>query len=347
MDIQQLIRPNIRSLTPYSCARNEFKGEAAIWLDANENQYNSPYNRYHDPLQEEVKAKIAGIKNISSDCIFLGNGSDEPVDLLFRAFCEPRIDNVVAIDPTYGMYRVAAGINDVGYRSVALDENFDFSARRLLRVTDVHTRLVFLCSPNNPTGNSLDPGEIVTLITEFPGLVVLDEAYIDFSAGLSFLPELKKFPNLVILQTFSKAWGSAGVRLGMAFASPEIVCVLNNIKYPYNISRLTQEYVAGLLDRASEVKEWAALLVKERERLAGKLRTLPVVRKVWPSDANFLLIRVTDAPELYHYLVARGIVVRDRHTVTLCSDCLRITVGTPEENDCLADALAGLNVMKR
>lgn len=340
MDIRQLIRPGIRDLKPYSCARNEFKGEASVWLDANENPYNGPYNRYPDPLQEKIKAKIARLKQVPENCIFLGNGSDEPIDLLFRAFCEPRLDNVAAIDPTYGMYRVAAGINDIEYRSVRLNEDFTFSSVRLLEAVDSHTRLVFLCSPNNPTGNSLDRDEIIRVIASFPGLVVVDEAYIDFSGCPGWLSRLEKFPNLVVLQTFSKAWGSAGVRLGMAFAAPPVIDVLNRIKYPYNINQLTQEYIGRMLDKAGKVKEWADVLKRERERLALALTAVPVVRKVWPSDANFLLIGVEDADSVYRILADRGIIVRNRNKEALCNGCLRITVGTREENDRLISILS-------
>ena len=240
MNLERLLRENIRSLQPYSSARDEFKGEASVYLDANENPYNAPFNRYPDPLQWEVKEQISKIKNIPSENIFLGNGSDEPIDLVYRAFCEPRVDNVVAIEPTYGMYKVCANINDVEYRKVLLDENFDFTAEKLLAATNLYTKVIWLCSPNNPTGNSLNGTEIIKILEQFEGIVVLDEAYIDFSKAGSFSQKLAQYPNLIILQTFSKAWGSAAIRLGMAFASIQIISVLNKIKYPYNINILTQ-----------------------------------------------------------------------------------------------------------
>ena len=265
MNLDKLLRNNIRSLQPYSCARDEFKGEASVYLDANENPYNAPFNRYPDPLQWEVKEQITRVKGVPAENIFLGNGSDEPIDLLFRAFCEPRIDNVVAIEPTYGMYKVSANINDVEYRKVILDENFQFSADKLLDATNLYTKIIWLCSPNNPTGNSLDRNEIIKLLTSFEGIVVLDEAYIDFAAEGSFSEMLSHYPNLVILQTFSKAWGSAAIRLGMAFASTEIIAVLNKIKYPYNINILTQKQALLALKNDAQVKQIIDYLKQKRE----------------------------------------------------------------------------------
>lgn len=340
--IEELTRANVRALVPYSCARDEYKGKAAtVFLDANENPYNAPYDRYPDPLQTELKAAIAQTKQgVGPENIFLGNGSDEAIDLLFRAFCEPRQDNVVAIEPTYGMYRVAAEINDVEYRSVLLDEGFRLNASRLLAAADGRTKLVFLCSPNNPNGNSLDRGEIMQVIDRFPGLVVLDEAYIDFSAQESFTKVLAGCPNLVVLQTFSKAWASAGVRLGMAFASAEVIGTFNKIKYPYNVNRLTQEYALELLRRRQDdVKGWVEILLRERGRLMDLFAKLPVVREIYPTDANFFLAKMTDAAAIYRYLVEAGIIVRNRSGVALCADCLRVTVGTPEEDDILLEAL--------
>lgn len=340
--IEELTRANVRALVPYSCARDEYKGKAAtVFLDANENPYNAPYDRYPDPLQTELKAVIAQVKQgVGPENIFLGNGSDEAIDLLFRAFCEPRQDNVVAIEPTYGMYRVAAEINDVEYRSVLLDEGFRLNASRLLAAADGRTKLVFLCSPNNPSGNSLDRGEIMQVIDRFPGLVVLDEAYIDFSAQESFTKVLAGCPNLVVLQTFSKAWASAGVRLGMAFASAEVIGTFNKIKYPYNVNRLTQEYALGLLRRRQDdVKGWVEILLRERGRVMDLFAKLPVVREIYPTDANFFLAKMTDAAAIYRYLVEAGIIVRNRSGVALCADCLRVTVGTPEEDDILLEAL--------
>jgi len=340
MNLEQLVRPNIWKLKPYSTARDEFTGEASVYLDANENPYNPSFNRYPDPLQHAVKEKIAALKNMEPQRIFLGNGSDEPIDLVYRVFCEPAADNAVAIDPTYGMYQVAAGINNVEYRKVLLNDRFDFSADELLRATDARTKLIFLCSPNNPTGNNLNRHEMLKTIGNFSGIVIVDEAYIDFSSQSSLLGELHRFPNLIVFQTFSKAWGSAGVRLGMAFAAPEIISVLNKVKYPYNVNRLTQDYALRMLDNAGNVNEWVKILLQERNRLQIQLAGLPCVEKIYPSDANFLLAKVADANDIYEYLVTKSVIVRNRNNVSLCGNCLRITVGTPSENDTLIEALS-------
>ncbi|MFL1683870.1 histidinol-phosphate transaminase [Coprobacter secundus] len=339
IDLNKLLRPNIRQLKPYSSARNEFKGEASVFLDANENPFNPPYNRYPDPLQWEVKEKIAQIKGVSPENILLGVGSDEPIDLLFRAFCRPGINNVVAIDPTYGMYKVCADINDVEYRPVVLNEDFDFSPDKLLDACDENTKLIFLCSPNNPTGNALSVTKIVEVLTRFSGIVIVDEAYIDFSSQPSFLKKLNEYPNLVVLQTFSKAWGSAGIRLGMAFASSEIISIFNKIKYPYNINKLTQEHALILLSHQDQVRLWVKELIDERNELARQLAAFSFINKIYPSDANFLLVKTNDAQRLYNYLVTKGIIVRNRSNITLCMGCIRITVGTSEENQILLDAL--------
>ena len=339
MDIERLLRRNIRDLQPYSSARDEFKGEASVYLDANENPYNAPYNRYPDPLQLEVKEQISKVKNVPAGNIFLGNGSDEPIDLLFRAFCEPRLDNVVAMEPTYGMYKVSAAINDVEYRKVLLDENFQLSADKLLSATNLYTKIIWLCSPNNPTGNSLNRVEIIKLLETFEGIVVLDEAYIDFASEKSFSDQLTVYPNLVILQTFSKAWGSAAIRLGMAFASSEIIHVLNKIKYPYNINILTQMHALNALKNADKVEAWVRILLAERALLIDELQKLTLVKHVYPTDANFVLVRVDNANSVYQYLVNKSIIVRNRNTVSLCNDCLRITVGTPEENKILLEEI--------
>jgi len=339
MNLDKLLRANIRSLQPYSCARDEFKGEASVYLDANENPYNAPYNRYPDPLQWEVKELITKVKNVPVENIFLGNGSDEPIDLLYRAFCEPRIDNVVAIEPTYGMYKVSAAINDIEYRKVLLDENFQFTADSLLAATNLYTKLIWLCSPNNPTGNSLDRKEIVKLLTSFEGIVVLDEAYIDFASEGSFSEFLSHYPNLVILQTFSKAWGSAAIRLGMAFASTEIIGILNKIKYPYNVNILTQKQALTALKNADQTKAWVKTLLAERTVLVQELQKSPLIQHIYPTDANFVLVKVPDANAVYHYLVDKSIIVRNRNTVSLCMGCVRITVGTPEENKTLLEEL--------
>jgi len=344
MDIQKLLRTNISKLQPYSCARDEFKGEASVYLDANENPYNAPFNRYPDPLQWKVKEQISKIKNIPVENIFLGNGSDEPIDLLFRAFCEPRIDNVVAIEPTYGMYKVCSGINDVEYRKVLLDDNFQFLADDLLLATNLYTKIIWLCSPNNPTGNCLNRTEIVSLLNAFEGIVVLDEAYIDFASENSFSEFLSLYPNLVILQTFSKAWGSAAIRLGMAFASVEIIAVLNKIKYPYNINILTQKQALQTIQDAGQVKKWVEILLAERTVLVNALQKLPIVEHIYPTDANFVLVKVSDANAIYNYLVNKSIIVRNRNTVSLCTGCLRITVGTPEENRILINELVNFEL---
>ena len=332
MGIEKLLRENIRQLLPYSCARDEFKGEASVYLDANENPYNAPFNRYPDPMQWEVKKLLSEVKGLPAENIFLGNGSDEAIDLLYRAFCEPRIDNVIAIEPTYGMYKVSAGINDVEYRKVLLDENFQFSADSLLAASNLYTKLIWICSPNNPTGNSMNRSEIIKLVTSFDGIVVLDEAYIDFAGEKSFTEELDKYPNLVILQTFSKAWGSAAIRLGMAFASTEIIAVLNKIKYPYNINILTQKQALLTLKNAEQVTDWVKILLDERTVMQNALQKLALVQHIYPTDANFILVKVPDANAVYQFLVTKSIIVRNRNTVSLCLGCLRITIGTPEEN---------------
>lgn len=339
MILKNLVRENIWNLKPYSSARDEFKGEASVYLDANENPYNSPYNRYPDPLQWELKKKIAAIKGVKPENMMLGNGSDEPIDLVMRIFCEPRRDNIITLSPTYGMYQVAARTNDVEIREVLLDDQYDFTAESILKSADEHTKAVFLCSPNNPSGNSLNREEIEKTLRDFPGIVVIDEAYIDFSAQPSFLQELERYPNLIVLQTFSKAWGSAGIRLGMAFASVEIISLFNKVKYPYNVNRLTQEHALHLLDNYAQLKELIRILLSERDKLHATLSLLPVVEKVYPSDANFLLVRVKDANAVYQYLVDRGIIVRNRHSVALCDNCIRITVGSKEENKELIDSL--------
>ena len=338
--LQELVRPNIWRLKPYSSARDEYSGvDASVFLDANENPYNHPNNRYPDPLQRDLKGHLSRNKKVPAENIFLGNGSDEAIDLVFRAFCEPRIDNVVAIDPTYGMYQVCADVNDVEYRKVLLDENFQFTADRMLAAADEHTKLMFLCSPNNPSGNNLCRDEMVRLLERFSGIVVVDEAYIDFSDARSFLPDLADYPNIVVLQTFSKAWGCAAIRLGMAFASEEIIAIFNKIKYPYNVNLLTQKQALEMVLRHYEVERWVKILKEERVWLEEAVKELPCTVQVFPSDANFFLVRVTDAVAIYRYLVEQGIIVRNRHTVARCGNCLRITVGTRLENEQLLKAL--------
>lgn len=339
MNLQSLVRPNIWNLKPYSSARNEFKGEASVFLDANENPLRETYNRYPDPLQWKLKEKIGKIKGIDPTHIFLGNGSDEPIDLVFRIFCEPGKDNVVAMDPTYGMYQVCADINNVEYRKVPLNEDFSLNADQILIATDEQTKIVFLCSPNNPCGNLLDNKDIIYLLEAFKGIVVLDEAYIDFAAEATFLHELEKYPNLIILQTFSKAWGLAAVRLGMAFASAEIIALFNKVKYPYNINVLTQEFVYKALDEVAQKDNWVAEILKGRAYLLDELSKIPLVEKIYPTDANFILVKVGDALAIYNQLAAKGIIVRNRNNITMCGGCLRITVGTEEENKTFIDAL--------
>ncbi|WP_347838062.1 histidinol-phosphate transaminase [uncultured Draconibacterium sp.] len=342
MELNKLLRKNIQNLKPYSSARDEYTGDAMVFLDANENPFNEPYNRYPDPLQKMVKEKIAVLKKTDAQHIFLGNGSDEPIDLLIRAFCEPGEDNIVTIDPTYGMYQVAADISGVELRKVSLTDSFELNINDLLGACDKNTKLVFLCSPNNPTGNSLRKEAMLELANNFEGIVVVDEAYIDFAPGKTLLPELEHYPNLVILQTFSKAWGMAGIRLGMAFAGTAIIDVLNKIKYPYNLNILTQEKAMELLDKKVSVQKWVKLLIAEREKMEKLLVDFPFVVKVYPSDANFLLVKMHDAPGIYNYLVEEGIIVRNRSTVHLCANSLRITIGNSEENEALLGALKKL-----
>ena len=338
--LEELTRPNIWALKPYSSARDEYKGmTASVFLDANENPYNAPNNRYPDPTQHEVKKLISKIKDVNIENIFLGNGSDEAIDLVFRSFCRPAIDNVVAIAPTYGMYEVCADVNDIEYRKVLLDDGFLLNADKILEATDDKTKLIFLCSPNNPTGNSLSRKEVEKIINTFEGLVIVDEAYIDFASEESMLHTLTKYPNLIILQTFSKAWGCAAIRLGMAFASKEIISIMSKVKYPYNVNLLTQKEAIKLLEEHYKVKEWVKTLLEERSRLMDEFAQLPCCRQVYPTDANFFLAKVTDAKQIYSYLVAKGIVVRNRTNIVLCKDCLRVTIGTRHENNALIENL--------
>ena len=338
--LQQLCRPNIWNLAPYSSARNEYAGrEARVFLDANENPYNAPYNRYPDPLQLDLKAALSKVKGVPQECIFLGNGSDEAIDLPYRCFCEPGKDNVVAIEPTYGMYKVCADINGVEYRPVLLDNRFQTTADKLLAACDDHTKLIWICSPNNPTGNNIVREEIASVISRFQGIVIVDEAYSDFSSQKSFRYDVAACPNLIVLNTMSKAWGCAAIRLGMAFASEEIISIFNKVKYPYNVNLLTQQQALEALKDPFEVDKWVKLLLLERQRMVEAFRLLPICQEVYPSDANFFLARMTDAPRIYDYLVDRGIIVRNRHRVQLCSNCLRITIGTKTENAELIGAL--------
>lgn len=343
MEIKELVRPNIRALKPYSSARSEFTGNASVFLDANENPFDNGYNRYPDPLQRELKEQIALIKRVVSEYIFLGNGSDEAIDLVYRIFCIPGQDNVVAPEPTYGMYQVCAEINDIEYRPVPLSDDFSLDTNRLLAATDANTKVIFLCSPNNPTGNLLDKNEIIRVLDQFKGIVVVDEAYIDFADQPSFLSQLSRYPRLIVLQTFSKAWAQASIRLGIAFAQPEIIGYFNKVKYPYNINLLTQSHALDMLLDEKKVKGQVQLLIQERESLAEALKVLPYVLTVYPSQANFLLVRVKDANKIYYKLTEAGVIVRNRNNITLCNGCLRITIGTESENTQLLNVLKKLN----
>jgi histidinol-phosphate aminotransferase len=343
-DLNKLVRENIQKLTPYSSARDEFSGDAKVFLDANENALGSPltkwYNRYPDPHQVKVKEALSVVKSVDASKIFLGNGSDECIDLLYRCFCNPGKDNIIICPPTYGMYEVSANINDVEIRKAPLLDDFQLDLVHLENLVDENTKLVWICSPNNPTGNSMNREDVETVLNNFNGLVVVDEAYINFSRQKSFIQELKDYPNLVVLQTFSKAWGLAGLRLGMAFASEEIIEVLNRVKPPYNVNQVTQELALKALEEVGQVNDMIKELVQMRVALKGVFEKIPFVKKVYPSDANFLLVKVDNAKDIYHYLLTRGIVVRDRSNVQLCENCLRITVGTEEENTELIEAMA-------
>lgn len=338
--LKELVRPNIWRLAPYSSARNEYSGhEAHVFLDANENPYGAPLNRYPDPLQTELKAKLSKIKGIAPSQIFLGNGSDEAIDLCYRVFCEPKADNVVAIEPTYGMYKVCADINDVAYRPVLLDEGYQLNADKLLAQCDAHTKLIWICSPNNPTGNNMQRDEVKKVLTTFQGIVVVDEAYSDFSPARTFREDLSLYPNLIVLNTFSKAWASAAIRLGMAFAQEPIIELFNKVKYPYNVNYLTQKRAIEVLDKRDEIDTWIKILLRERGQLIHAFGELPICKQVFHTDANFFLARMTDAQAIYDYLVERGIIVRNRTRIRLCKDCLRVTIGSREENRELLGAL--------
>lgn len=349
MDLTSVIRPNILALAPYSCARDEFKGEASVYIDANESPYNNGLNRYPDPLQLPVKAKLAALKQVSAEQIFLGNGSDEAIDLVYRIFCQPRIDNVVAISPSYGMYKVCADVNDVEYRAVSLTADFELDHNAVLDCMDAHTKVIWICSPNNPTGNAFEPEAIEWFLKTFPNkVVVVDEAYIDFSRKASMLTKLGQYDNLIVLQTLSKAWGQAAIRCGVAYASPAIIAYFNRVKYPYNVNLLTQQQALEALSQVELQRQHVEEVLVQREKLRASLLSLSLVEKVYPSDANFLLVRVrlagqpagASADYVYKYLQEQGIIVRNRTRVSLCQDCLRITVGTPAENVQLCEALS-------
>lgn len=348
-NIDNIVRENIKKMTVYSSARHEFSGQASVFLDANENAFGSPligssdngvsYNRYPDPLQLAVKEKISRIKGVPPQNIFLGNGSDEAIDLLFRICCNPGRDNVIIFPPTYGMYEVCAETNDVAVKKVPLTPDFQLDLDAIEQAIDPFTKMIFICSPNNPTGNSIDRATIELLLNNFEGLVVIDEAYINYSRQKTFISELTEYPNLVILQTLSKAWGLAGLRMGMAFAGEPVIQYLNKVKYPYNINTASQQLVLDALENIITVNDWIQITVEEREALKHALLQLPITQKVYPSDANFILVKMENAKHIYEWLSSDGIIVRDRSGVILCNDCLRITIGTPTENQQLLDSL--------
>lgn len=340
MDLTKVIRPNILALAPYSCARDEFKGEASVYVDANESPYNNGVNRYPEPLQPEVKALLAPLKGVRTTQIFLGNGSDEAIDLVYRIFCRPAVDNVVAISPSYGMYQVCADVNDVEYRAVPLTDDFQLNKEALVAKKDENTKVLWVCSPNNPTGNAFALADIEWLLNAFSEqIVVIDEAYIDFSSQPSLLTVLDKYDNLIVLQTLSKAWGQAAIRCGIAYASEAIIAYFNNVKYPYNVNLLTQQQAVKVLSNPEKQRRQVEEILSQRVVLQELLESLPCVKQIYPSDANFLLVKVTDANAIYLYLQQKGIIVRNRNKVQLCGNCLRITVGTPEENATLYEAM--------
>ena len=345
-NLDGLVRENIKKMTAYSSARHEFSGNASIFLDANENSFGSPipenFNRYPDPLQSEVKEKLSKIKGVPSQNIFLGNGSDEAIDLLYRIFCEPGRDNVIIFPPTYGMYEVCAEMNDVKVKKISLTEEFQLNIKAIENAIDTFTKLIFICSPNNPTGNSIHRTDIEIILNNFDGIVVIDEAYINYAKQKSFIAELTEYPNLVVMQTLSKAWGLAGLRLGMAFASKQIIDLMNKVKYPYNITTATQLLALEALDNVDWVNNHITMTLTEREKLKNELLKFPVTKTVYPSDANFLLVKMENARKIYEKLCERGVIVRDRSKVLLCDDCLRITIGTPAENEQLIKELKNI-----
>ncbi len=342
MEIDRLVRKNILEMKPYSSARDEFEGEASVFLDANESPYPTDYNRYPDPQQKKLKKRICELRNVKADQIFIGNGSDEAIDLLFRAFCEPGIDEVMILRPTYGMYTVSASVNAVKINSVNLTEDFDINVEQTLSVATAQTKIIFLCSPNNPSGNLLTDEKVIEVIKRFNGLVVVDEAYIDFTEKAGFVGLLNQYNNLVVLQTLSKAWGLAGLRLGMCFANPEIITILNKIKPPYNISSIVQTIALGKLNDLDKKNEQVNEIIAQRKILASQLVKIKIVEHVFPSGANFILVRFKNAKQVYGSLLKKGIVVRNRSNVLLCDDCLRITIGMPKENQILLNELKKL-----
>ena len=354
-DLENILRENIKNQKPYSSARDEYKGKSGIFLDANENSFGSPlnspleggrpkdggmFNRYPDPLQLDLKQKLSKIKRLPIQNIFLGNGSDEAIDILFRAFCNPGVDNVIICPPTYGMYEVSANINDVNITKVPLTpEEFQLDTERILNTINKNTKLIFACCPNNPTGNGVKWDSIKQILENFNGLVVIDEAYINFASYRSLIPELLNYPNLVILQTLSKAWGLAGLRIGMAFASQQIIDVFNKIKPPYNINSASQKLALEALENTDKVNEWIKEIVEERKLLSKELSQFSFLKKIYPSEANFILVKTVDPISVYNYLISKQIIVRDRSQIELCEGCLRITIGTKEENTLLLNSL--------
>ncbi|WP_255366923.1 histidinol-phosphate transaminase [Mucilaginibacter sp. OK268] len=342
-NINNILRENIKNLTPYSSARDEYQGEASVFLDANENAFGSPlnqqFNRYPDPLQYQLKKRITEIKGVPPRNIFIGNGSDEAIDILFRSFCNPGVDNVIIVPPTYGMYQVSANINDVEARKILLTEDYQLNLEGIAEAIDEHTKLIFICSPNNPTGNSINRADVETLLANFNGLVIVDEAYINFSRQKTFIQELTEYANLVVLQTLSKAWGLAGLRVGMAFASEEIIEVMNKVKPPYNVNEASQQLALEALANIDQINSWIKETLTQRDRLVLELKNFDFVLDIYPSDANFILVKTTDANKIYDYLVSKGIIIRNRSKVELCEGCLRITVGTPDENTTLLQTL--------
>ncbi|MGL5317825.1 MAG: histidinol-phosphate transaminase [Bacteroidales bacterium] len=343
--ISNLLRPNILKLKAYSTARDEYQGTIGQFMDANENPVETGINRYPDPYQKELKSKIAGLKKIATENIFVGNGSDEAIDVLYRVFCRPGIDNVIGITPSYGMYKVAADINDIEYREYKLDKNFNFNATELLKLVDANTKMLFLCSPNNPSGNLLDQREIGILLKQFEGILIIDEAYIDFATSESYTTLLSQYPRLVILQTLSKAWGAAAIRLGLAFASAAIITFMTRVKYPYNVNLLSQKAAIQTLNESDRIAKTVNMICSERDQLKQRLISFPFVEHVYPSDANFLLVRCFQATKLYNFLLKKEIIVRDRSSVPGCESCLRVSVGTPEENQKLIEALLAYELL--
>jgi len=346
-NINNILRENIKRLVPYSSARDEYQGEASVFLDANENAFGSPldkqFNRYPDPMQYAVKMRLSEIKGVPARNIFIGNGSDEAIDILFRSFCNPGVDNVILVPPTYGMYEVSANINDIETRKVLLTEDYQLNLEGIAEAIDEHTKLIFICSPNNPTGNSINRGDIETLLANFNGIVVVDEAYINFSRQKSFIQELTEYANLVVMQTLSKAWGLAGLRVGMAFASEEIIEVMNKVKPPYNVNESSQQLALEALANVDQINDWIKETLAQRDRLVLALKEFDFVIDIYPSDANFILVKTTDANGIYKFLVSKGIIIRNRSKIELCEGCLRITVGTPGENSALLDTLRNFN----